>query len=284
MDFISEIYQQAAPHLFSMVGKAALGFAIFVGGFIVQALQAVILLPLLTCFAPKHEADEHGTHYKKTDGDLEKGIGAVAIGEVRRMGYPGHREKTDTTWHGHARHPYQSWAFLAVLILRVLTVVAATFFAFHVAGINFFSLAVSMGIVASTFAYGAGDLVHNTFAAITIHSTDIVEQGDFIHISNYMGEVVNMGVQHTVIFNPYDVHMGRRITRIPNKMFISFPFDTYPDGPPPIVTEAHERSKSVKGTIYRHEKGKEEQQEAAPVQHVIHVHMNGDEIKKQVFT
>ncbi len=169
-------------------------------------------------------------------------------GQVRFPDYV-HRERDGGKWkdlihrdHDTRRDRYMSWVRLVCLIFRMAFVTTGISLAFHVAGVNFFSLAISVGIISLVFTYGAGGLIANAFAALCIYSTDKIEMHDFIRVGVYMGFVTAFTVQHITIVNDLDPYMGRQIHHIPNKIPLATVFTQYPDGPPLKLRIAREKA------------------------------------------
>lgn len=260
-----------ATGFFENVAWAAVSLAIFCGALIAQWAVDWLLWKILTarCCMPRKRsrdvADAQAEHYPVKFESQQVGgqctFVTVSDTRARRRNPPGvpnlipqpsplgvnplyqqkpvyehkPRPKGDNdgkNWHGHKRNRYDSWVRLICLVVRMFIVTGGIFFAFHVAGVNFFSLAVSVGVVTLIFTYGAGGLIANTFAALYMYSTDRVEIGDFIRVGSYFGVVVALRVQWITIVNDWDPWMGRQIIDIPNKISMETPYTRFPDGPP----------------------------------------------------
>lgn len=245
MDTFSLIARHIEDRFYQNVAWGAIGLAIFVGSFVAQWLVKVLLLPLLSCCKPRKRAEDHGNHYPAPVSGHASTFTTVVdtVKPQQQYHYTGH-QKRGATWHGHKRRTYESWVFLTVLVLRVLIVTGGVFFAFHVAGVNFFSLAVSMGVISLTFTYGAGSLISNTFAALYIQGSGMIRVGDFIRVGTHFGEVAELGVQSFKLINRFDPRMGTQIHSIPNKIPIGTIFTIFPDGPPPFLYETREKGTS----------------------------------------
>jgi len=155
--------------------------------------------------------------------------------------YPDKKDN-DKYWHGHVHNAYESYVRLCVILVRLTIVVIGLVISFSVAGVNFFSLAVSIGVLSLVFTYGAGGLVSNVFAAIYMFSSGKVKLGMWLQIGSYEGEVTAMRVQQTELVNDYDAWKGRRIHHIPNKLIMETPMTIYDDGPSPGVIKHYRKT------------------------------------------
>ena len=91
----------------------------------------------------------------------------------------------------YQRRPARSAIYLVGLTLQLIIVLGGIGIAFAVAGVNFFSIAFSVGVVSIVLTYGGQSIIVNTASGMAIFATDKMEIGDEV-------ELPSMGVRGTV--------------------------------------------------------------------------------------
>jgi hypothetical protein len=143
-------------------------------------------------------------------------------------------DASSTLWSGAKRSRSENYARLAVLVVRLLVMVAGVILAFQAAGVNVLSLAASMGIISLCLSYGGANLLRNFLNAMYIHGMDKLAIGVYVKCGNgYKGIVTAFRAQWSDVTDDLSPWQGRQIHQIPNAIFMENIITVYPDGPPP---------------------------------------------------
>lgn len=124
---------------------------------------------------------------------------------------------------------YWSGVHLVAILLQLLILLFGTLAAFTVAGVNFFTTAASLGLVALVFAYAAQAPLTNTFGGLIIFLTDKVEIGDYVVIKLYGMEGQIRAIY--TMFAELETPDGHSI-QVPNIMFLQTPIQLNRNGMP----------------------------------------------------
>lgn len=143
-------------------------------------------------------------------------------------------------WHGHERSRYESYVRLAVVSIRLLTVLLATILSFMVAGVNFISLATGLGLISVSFSYGAASMISNVFSSIYIYGTDKLELHDYVAVGGISGEVTALRALWIEVTDDFQPWRGRMVHHLPSKIPLETIFTIFPYGPPPDVIKRYE--------------------------------------------
>lgn len=142
-------------------------------------------------------------------------------------------------WHGHERTRYESYVRLVVLSVRVMCVIFGVGLGFQAAGVNFFSLAASLGIISLCFTYGAAPMMTNILSALYMYGTDKLEMGDYVRAGGVQGIITAFRVQWTEITDDLNPMQGRQIHQIPNRILMEGLISVFPQGPPLEVIQKY---------------------------------------------
>ena len=174
-------------------------------------------------------------------------VGAAAAAKLKRTGdavgvTPQVYKEVEVTqthpesrlWSGAKRSRTESYIRLAVLLVRLLVLVATVVLAFQAAGVNVLSLAASMGIISLCLSYGGANLLRNFLNAMYIHGMDKVAINVYVKCGNgYKGIITAFRAQWSDVTDDLSPWQGRQIHQIPNAVFMENIITVFPDGPPP---------------------------------------------------
>ena len=187
------------------LGLAAIAFAIFIGGFVVvivwqflgKALFKIWLsIPWKSCcgFCRGRKSRRH--HHYQSNNKRSYREEDELVGEVRPRQDKGPRPRK--------RHPFHNLWHLFVLLVSMLVVISAVFWALHVMHTPF-SVIASLGIFGYVFGQAAGSIIANVFCGIVLYFTDEVEIGDYIEIPGKgKGVVRDMRALWIILDDPND--------------------------------------------------------------------------------
>lgn len=237
-------YRHVEMTLFQNIPWALLGLAIFFGGIIAGWIVRRLILLLLLCGKDQRTSIlptlNHPAHPSNGAGGISSRLwsrigGSVLGGQPRNT-------------VGHRRKPFHSGVHLVASLLQIVIVTTGIFVAFHVAGVNFFSLAISVGVISMVFTYAGQNLITNTFSGLTLNATDKVEIGDYIELPLYglKGEVTAKRPMWVEIIDDSQGSDHRKLVDIPNSILLSVPMAHYPAGKP--AYDEHKKGDIEDGT------------------------------------
>lgn len=105
------------------------------------------------------------------------------------------------------------------LTVRMIIIVFGFYCVFFVAGVSFYSLAISWGVIGLVLTYAFGSIFGNLMGSFTIHSSGLCSEGMEIRIGDAQGKVIAIGTTHTTVSNIDPVSKEPYIAHIPNSYF-----------------------------------------------------------------
>jgi small-conductance mechanosensitive channel len=138
-------------------------------------------------------------------------------------------DKKDEEQQGELYHSTRTSAVhFVALTVKILIIVFGFYCVFFVAGVSFYSLAISWGVIGLVLTYAFGSIFGNLMGSFTIFGTGLCVEGMVVKIADIKGKVLHIGTMYTTLSCVDPTTKIPFTASIPNSYFNTYPCIRFP--------------------------------------------------------